>query len=219
LPVVTTFAREKTTVRARGRVLAGGPFDAAAGAPVEAYEIHCGRTTAHGGDAVFALTERAGAPTDALDGTRAGTVVGTYLHGCFASGVRARGRVLAGGPFGAAAGAPVEGYEIHCGRTMAHGGDAVFALTERAGAPTDALDGTRAGTVVGTYLHGCFASGALRRALLTAAASRRGVGPDPRWGAAVLADRYDRLADRVAAALDLEALGRLARCPLGALAE
>src|SRR5207249_8453121 len=93
--------------------------------------------------------------------------------------------------------APVEGYEIHCGRTTAHGGDAVFALTERAGAPTDALDGTRAGTVVGTYLHGCFASGALRRALLTAAASRRGVGPDPRWGAAVLADRYDRLEDRV----------------------
>ena len=133
--------------------------------------------------------------------------------------VRARGRVLAGGPFDAAAGAPVEAYEIHCGRTTAHGGDAVFALTERAGAPTDALDGTRAGTVVGTYLHGCFASGALRRALLTAAASRRGVGPDPRWGAAVLADRYDRLADRVAAALDLEALGRLAHCPLGALAE
>src|SRR5947199_169442 len=32
LPVVTTFAREKTTVRARGRVLAGGPFRAVAGA-------------------------------------------------------------------------------------------------------------------------------------------------------------------------------------------
>jgi hypothetical protein len=34
----------------------------------------------------------------------------------------------------------------------------------------------------------------------------------------VLADRYDRLADRVAASLDLEALGRLARRPLGVVA-
>jgi len=131
---------------------------------------------------------------------------------------RVRARVLAGGPFGAAAGAEVAGYEIHCGRTTAHGGAPVFALTERAGAPTETVDGTRAGSVVGTYLHGCLSSGALRRALLTVVAARRGVVPDPRWGAAVLADRYDRLADRVAAALDLEALGRLARRPLGAVA-
>ena len=130
---------------------------------------------------------------------------------------RVRGRVLAGGPFGAAAGAPVDGYEIHCGRTLADGGAPVFAVTERAGAATDEVDGTRVGSVIGTYLHGCFAGGALRRALLTAAAARRGVAPDPRWGADVFADRYDRLADRVGAALDLEALGRIARCPLGAV--
>ena len=131
---------------------------------------------------------------------------------------RVRARVLAGGPFGAAAGAEVAGYEIHCGRTTAHGGAPVFALTERAGAPTETVDGTCAGSVVGTYLHGCLSSGALRRALLTAVAARRGLVPDPRWGGAVLADRYDRLADRVAASLDLEALGRLARRPLGAAA-
>ncbi|HZF06172.1 MAG TPA: cobyric acid synthase [Patescibacteria group bacterium] len=130
---------------------------------------------------------------------------------------RVHGRVLAGGPFGAAAGAPVQGYEIHCGRTAVHGGAPVFALTERAGVATEAVDGTRVGSVIGTYLHGCFSSGALRRALLTAAAARRGVAPEPRWGAEALADRYDRLADGVAAALDLEALGRLARCPLGAV--
>src|SRR5439155_1282615 len=81
LPVVTTFARDKTTSRVRARVLAGGPFGAAAGAEVAGYEIHCGRTTAHGGAPVFALTERAGAPTETVDGTRAGSVVGTYLHG------------------------------------------------------------------------------------------------------------------------------------------
>src|SRR2546421_227134 len=75
-----------------------------------------------------------------------------------------------------------------------------------------------AGRVVGPYLHGCLSSGALRRALLSAVAARRGLVPDPRWGAAVLADRYDRLADRVAAALDLEALGRIAHRTLGAVA-
>jgi adenosylcobyric acid synthase len=128
------------------------------------------------------------------------------------------GYQMLGAPFGAAAGAVVAGYEIHYGRTTAHGGAPVFALTERAGAPTDGVDGTRAGSVVGTYLHGCLSSGALRRALLTPVAARRGVVPDPRWGAAVLADRYDRLADRVAASLDLEALGRIARRPLGAMA-
>jgi adenosylcobyric acid synthase len=127
---------------------------------------------------------------------------------------RVRGRVLPGGPLDAAAGAEVDAYEIHCGATVVHGGAPVFALGERVG-ETPAVDGTRAGDVLGTYLHGCFSSGALRRALLTAAAARGGLAPDPRWGADALADRYERLADRVAAALDLEALGRLARRPLG----
>jgi adenosylcobyric acid synthase len=126
---------------------------------------------------------------------------------------RAHGRVLAGGPLDAATGAPVEGYEIHCGRTSVRGGAPVFALETPGGAKT--LDGARAGNVLGTYLHGCFSSGPLRRALLTVAASQRGIAPDPRWGTDRLSGRYDRLADRVAAALDLDTLGRLARCPLG----
>ena len=37
------------------------------------------------------------------------------------------------------------------------------------------------------------------------------------WALGRYADRYDRLADGVAAALDLEALGRIARCPIGAV--
>jgi adenosylcobyric acid synthase len=126
---------------------------------------------------------------------------------------RARASVLPGGPLDAAAGASVEGYEIHCGRTRGHGGAPVFAVETRGAAP--ALDGTRAGGVIGTYLRGCLSSGPLRRALLTAAALRRGATPDPRWGADLLGGRYDRLADRVAAALDLHALERLARRPLG----
>jgi adenosylcobyric acid synthase len=132
--------------------------------------------------------------------------------------VRVHGTVLPGGPLAAAAGAPVDGYEIHCGRSIAHGGAPVFALTARGGATVDATDGTRVGTVLGTYLHGCLGSGPLRRALLEAAARGRGVAADPRWGGDVFADRYDRLADQVAAALDLDALARLARRPLGVAA-
>jgi adenosylcobyric acid synthase len=126
---------------------------------------------------------------------------------------RVLARVLPGGPLDAAAGASVEGYEIHCGRTSVRGGAPVFALEAPGGAP--AVDGTRTGDVIGTYLHGCFSSGPLRRALLTAAAARCGVTADPRWGADPHGGRYDRLADRVAAALDLDALGRLTRRPLG----
>jgi adenosylcobyric acid synthase len=130
--------------------------------------------------------------------------------------VRVRARVLSGGPFGGAAGAVVDGYEVHCGHTIAHGGERVFAMLERGAAADDGLDGTRQGHVLGTYLHGCFASGPLRRALLAHAATRRGAMPDVRWGVEATADRYDVLADRVGAALDLEALGRLVRRPLTA---
>jgi cobyric acid synthase len=71
--------------------------------------------------------------------------------------------------------------------------------------------------VIGTYVHGLLTSAPLRRALLVEAARRRGELPDPRWGSVSAVDRYDTLADRVGAALDLEALGRLARRPLDAV--
>jgi adenosylcobyric acid synthase len=66
------------------------------------------------------------------------------------------------------------------------------------------------GRVLGTYLHGIFADPALRRALLEWLATRRGVPPDPRWGQIGAASaRYDRLADQVGAALDIEAVAAL----------
>jgi cobyric acid synthase len=75
-----------------------------------------------------------------------------------------------------------------------------------------------AGTVVGTYVHGLLTCAPLRRALLVAAARRRGVDADPRWGTNFGGDRYDRLADLVGGALDLDAIATLARCPLSAVA-
>ena len=132
--------------------------------------------------------------------------------------VRVRARVVGDGPLAAAAGAAVVGYEIHAGVTRTRGGRAALTIVERGGAPADADDGMVAGSVIGTYVHGLLASAPLRRALLLEAARRRGAAPDARWGTDDGVDRYDRLADLVGAALDLEAIGRLLRRPLVAVA-
>jgi adenosylcobyric acid synthase len=132
--------------------------------------------------------------------------------------VRVRARVVGDGPLTGAAGAAVAGYEIHAGVTRARRGRAALTIVERGGVPAEAADGVVAGRVIGTYVHGLLTSAPLRRALLAEAARRRGVGPDGRWGAISAVDRYDRLADLVGAALDLEAIGRLARRLLVAVA-
>ena len=76
--------------------------------------------------------------------------------------------------------------------------------------PRDA-DGavSASGAVVGTYLHGLLANDAVRRALLVYLAERKGIAADPRWGAPA-ADRYERLADAVARAVDVAAVAKLA---------
>ena len=87
LPVMTTFAPDKTTLRVRARVAAtSGPFSRAAGSEVAAYEIHAGRTSPSA-RAPFTIVERGGGPVLAADGAvnAAGNVVGTYLHGLFAN--------------------------------------------------------------------------------------------------------------------------------------
>jgi adenosylcobyric acid synthase len=87
LPVSTTFAAVKTTVRVRARADADvGFFAGARGLELSAYEIHMGSTEARG-DRPFTVIRRAGATIDEADGAvnAAGTVVGTYLHGLFAN--------------------------------------------------------------------------------------------------------------------------------------
>ena len=62
LPVVTTFAPAKTTVRVSARATAkAGVFAQAWGLELSAYEIHMGRTERRGGDHPFTVTKRNGA--------------------------------------------------------------------------------------------------------------------------------------------------------------
>ncbi len=134
------------------------------------------------------------------------TFVGTKRTVRVRAGVTEASSLLA-----AAAGHTVDAYEIHMGRTVADGSPAPFVVTGPDGPHGDGAVGAR-GLVIGTYLHGLFADDALRRTLLGSLAQRRGVAPDPRWGARQPAsERYDLLADAVAAALDVGAIARLVR--------
>jgi adenosylcobyric acid synthase len=87
LPVETTFATTKRTVRVCGEMLASsGPLARARGSRIAAYEIHMGRTIDYGGaHPLAAIQERSGRAVAELDGTVSddGCVTGTYLHGLF----------------------------------------------------------------------------------------------------------------------------------------
>lgn len=127
--------------------------------------------------------------------------------------VRVEARVTdAAGFFGAAAGSHLRAYEIHVGRTDVASVRRPFAIVSRGGVGVNDSDGATnpAGTVVGTYLHGLFANDSLRGALLRWLATRKGASPDPRWGSVLApSDRYDRLADVVAAAVDVPEVAKL----------
>jgi len=129
--------------------------------------------------------------------------------------VRVRARVAASGLLRGAAGSELAAYEIHAGRSeVTRRASRPFTIVERGGAAVDDPEGAMnaRGNVVGTYLHGLFADGALRRSLLCLLAELRGRPADARWGAPD-ADRYERLADIVGGALDMPAIAKLAGLP------
>jgi adenosylcobyric acid synthase len=140
-------------------------------------------------------------------------VVTTFARDKTTARVRARA-TGAPGLFAAATGLACEGYEIHAGvtRLLDPAAARPFTVVTRAGAEVSEAEGAvdATGTVTGTYLHGLFAGAPARRALLCGLAARAGRAARPEWGEpGGRAARWDRLADVVAAALDLRAVGAL----------
>ena len=104
---------------------------------------------------------------------------------------------------GTALGAPVTGYEMHMGETRGPGTARAFAVLE-----DGASDGAASadGRVIGSYLHGLFASAALREALL-ALIDVAGGGRDY---AADVDAALDDVAAEFAAHADIDAMLRIA---------
>lgn len=103
------------------------------------------------------------------------------------------------------AGARLDGYEIHMGRTCRTGGEPFCRLQ------TGAEDGAVQGLVFGTYLHGLFDTGSLTDRLAAWLLERKGLPADStptRDRAAYKEEQYDQLAAQVRAALDMPAIYR-----------
>ena len=103
------------------------------------------------------------------------------------------------------AGAELEGYEIHMGRTEASGA-AFCTLSD------GRSDGCVQGNVWGTYLHGLFDSGQLTGRLAALLCARKGLRPETAETlshAAYQQQQFDLLADGVRKALDLGEIYRI----------
>jgi len=109
-----------------------------------------------------------------------------------------RSAVCVSEPF---AGAALTGYEIHMGRSDAHGALPFCRFSD------GGTDGAVCGSVFGTYLHGLFDSGALVEKLASYLARRRGLtipAVTIETRAAYRNRQYDLLADAVRAALNMK---------------
>ncbi|RRR67453.1 MAG: cobyric acid synthase [Candidatus Viridilinea halotolerans] len=98
-----------------------------------------------------------------------------------------------------ATGAPLEGYEIHMGRTQVTGGAPVAIVTTRDAQASHTADGCHIaeGRIWGCYLHGIFANSAFRQGWLASLGWQPSAAPPA-------PDPYERLADAVEAAVDVE---------------
>ena len=107
-------------------------------------------------------------------------------------------------------GAAVEGYEIHMGETARDADALPFAALTRADG-TEVADGCQAENAYGTYLHGVFDAPGVASGLAQALAVRKGVTlNETALGTAGYKEReYDRLADAVRQALDMNLIYRI----------
>ena len=113
----------------------------------------------------------------------------------------------------ALSGVPVEGYEIHMGRTVS--AQPLTALQTQDG--VEKLDGAQRGPVYGTYLHGLFDREEAAEALLKALCQEKGISSD--WAAvdfqAYREQQYDQLADVVRAHTDMEKIYQILQEGIG----
>jgi adenosylcobyric acid synthase len=123
---------------------------------------------------------------------------------------RIQGRVADGrGLLTGAGGEPITGYEIHMGRTTGTGSPAPFIIEDRSDVPVTAetaSDGAldSEGRVLGTYIHGLFHNGGLRRAILKELARQKGLVLPLQSQDLVIDQEYDKLAAWVRASLKMD---------------
>ena len=125
----------------------------------------------------------------------------TQVSGTFTGGT---------GLFRAMAGVPFTGYEIHMGETTPEEGAApILSLADQNGGRKG--DGLAAGNVWGCYIHGIFDKGECAAALVNCLMAARGLSGDAAavdW-ADYQQQQYDKLADGLRSALDMERIYRI----------
>lgn len=105
---------------------------------------------------------------------------------------------------------PVQGYEMHMGRTERRGGEPLVHLRQSDGSVL--ADGCQQGNVYGCYLHGLFDSAEASAALLRALLAAKGLDASAvrtQDRAAYRQQQYDMLADGIRASMDLDLLYRI----------
>lgn len=125
--------------------------------------------------------------------------------------VQARGTVgNLSGVLAELSGAAIEGYEIHMGETVRDAAALPFSTLTRADGTT-VSDGCQVENVYGTYLHGVFDAPGVALGLAQALAVRKGVSLDDAACdiATYKEQEYDRLADAVRQALDMDLIYRI----------
>ncbi|WBU30604.1 cobyric acid synthase [Rhodopseudomonas palustris] len=148
----------------------------------------------------YQMLGRSIADPDGVDGA-SGTVKGLGLLDTVTIMQGDKSTTLVRGTHGAT-GAPVEGYEIHLGRT--EGPDCARPVVTIEGRPDGAI--SRDGRVQGTYLHGLFTNDEFRRAWLAGL----GIASQLAYEAQI-ETALDALADHLEAHLDVERVIAIAR--------
>ncbi len=103
-------------------------------------------------------------------------------------------------------GLPVEGYEIHMGKTQNLNHEAAFSTVSVPGCGQK-QDGCCQGNLYGTYLHGLFESGEIVSAFASALLQEKGIDSGEFQAVDITQLReleYDKLADILRKSLDME---------------